>query len=165
MKTALILFAHGARDPEWANPMRRVQAAVQARQPGVPVELAFLEFMSPTLSESIAGLLAGGVRKIVVMPMFIARGGHLDERRRKHRHLELRLFQNLIDIASRRCLAVRPRHRNDPQMLGRIAIARTDELNSPLSVPCFEPLERPRRQHLSRAFHQPIFHGSILASF
>lgn len=77
MKTALILFAHGARDPEWANPMRRVQAAVQARQPGVPVELAFLEFMSPTLSESIAGLLAGGVRKIVVMPMFIARGGHL----------------------------------------------------------------------------------------
>ena len=77
MKTALILFAHGARDPEWANPMRRVQAAVQARQPGVPVELAFLEFMAPTLSESIAGLLAGGVRKIVVMPMFIARGGHL----------------------------------------------------------------------------------------
>ena len=57
--------------------MRRVQAAVQARQPGVPVELAFLEFMSPTLSESIAGLLADGVNKIVVMPMFIARGGHL----------------------------------------------------------------------------------------
>ena len=66
MKTALILFAHGARDPEWANPMRRVQAAVQARQPGVPVELAFLEFMSPTLSESIAGLLAGGVDAILI---------------------------------------------------------------------------------------------------
>ncbi len=77
MKTALILFAHGARDPEWANPMRRVQAAVRSRQPGVPVELAFLEFMAPTLPECIAGLLADGVGKIVVMPMFIARGGHL----------------------------------------------------------------------------------------
>ena len=77
MKTALILFAHGARDPEWANPMRRVQAAVRSRQPGVPIELAFLEFMTPTLPECIAGLLADGVGKIVVMPMFIARGGHL----------------------------------------------------------------------------------------
>lgn len=77
MKTALILFAHGARDPEWANPMRRVQAAVRSRQPDVPIELAFLEFMTPTLPECIAGLLADGVGKIVVMPMFIARGGHL----------------------------------------------------------------------------------------
>lgn len=77
MKTALILFAHGARDPEWANPMRRVQATVRSRQPGVPVELAFLEFMAPTLPDCIAGLLADGVGKIVVMPMFIARGGHL----------------------------------------------------------------------------------------
>lgn len=77
MKTALILFAHGARDPEWANPMRRVQAAVRGSQPGVPVELAFLEFMAPSLPDCIAALLADGVNKIVVMPMFIARGGHL----------------------------------------------------------------------------------------
>ena len=77
MRTALILFAHGARDPEWARPMQRVREAILAAQPAVRVELAFLEFMSPTLSESIAGLLADGVNKIVVMPMFIARGGHL----------------------------------------------------------------------------------------
>jgi len=77
MKTALILFAHGARDPEWANPMRRVQVAVRKLQPNIPVELAFLEFMAPTLSDCIAGLIADGVNKIVVMPMFIARGGHL----------------------------------------------------------------------------------------
>ena len=34
-KNALILFAHGARDPEWANPMRRVQAAVRAAKWGL----------------------------------------------------------------------------------------------------------------------------------
>ena len=77
MKTALILFAHGARDPEWANPMRRVQAALRQQKAELKVELAFLEFMAPTLPDCIAGLIAEGYRKLVVMPMFIARGGHL----------------------------------------------------------------------------------------
>lgn len=77
MTTALILFAHGARDPEWANPMRRVQAAIRRQVTVQPVELAFLEFMAPTLPECAAALVAGGARKIVVLPMFIARGGHL----------------------------------------------------------------------------------------
>lgn len=77
MTTALILFAHGARDPEWANPMRRVQAAIRQRMTNIPVELAFLEFMAPTLPERAAELIAQGADKIVVMPMFIARGGHL----------------------------------------------------------------------------------------
>ena len=77
MKTALILFAHGARDPEWANPMRRVQAAIRQRVSEMPVELAFLEFLTPSLPEAVAKLVAQGCDKIVVMPMFIARGGHL----------------------------------------------------------------------------------------
>jgi sirohydrochlorin cobaltochelatase len=77
MTTALILFAHGARDPEWANPMRRVQAAICQRATDMPVALAFLEFLTPTLPETAAQLVAQGCDKIVVMPMFIARGGHL----------------------------------------------------------------------------------------
>ena len=77
MKTALILFAHGARDPEWANPMRRVQAAIRQRVSDMPVELAFLEFLTPNLPEAAAQLVTQGCEKIVVMPMFIARGGHL----------------------------------------------------------------------------------------
>ncbi|WP_265948265.1 sirohydrochlorin chelatase [Dechloromonas sp. A34] len=77
MSTALILFAHGARDPEWANPMRRVQAAIRQRMLGVPVELAFLEFIAPALPDCAAQLVEQGARKIVVLPMFIARGGHL----------------------------------------------------------------------------------------
>lgn len=77
MTTAIILFAHGARDPEWANPLRRVQAAIRQRAGSVPVELAFLEFMTPTLPECVAALAAGGAANILVMPMFIAQGGHL----------------------------------------------------------------------------------------
>lgn len=77
MTTAIILFAHGARDPEWGNPLRRVQAVVRQRMADVPVELAFLEFIAPSLPESTAQLVAQGARKIVVLPMFIAQGGHL----------------------------------------------------------------------------------------
>jgi sirohydrochlorin cobaltochelatase len=57
--------------------MRRVQAAVRQRMTDVPVELAFLEFMAPTLADCAAGLIAQGADKVVVMPMFVARGGHL----------------------------------------------------------------------------------------
>lgn len=77
MNTALILFAHGARDPEWADPMRRVQAAIRKQQPGATVELAFLEFMAPNLPDCIAAQVVAGARKVVILPMFIARGGHL----------------------------------------------------------------------------------------
>jgi sirohydrochlorin cobaltochelatase len=77
MTTALILFAHGARDPEWANPMRRVQAAIRLQVSDMPVELAFLEFLTPSLPDAVANLVKQGADKIVVMPMFIARGGHL----------------------------------------------------------------------------------------
>ena len=77
MTTALILFAHGARDPEWAAPLRRVQAAIRRRVDNVPVEIAFLEFMAPNLYDCAAALVAGGAASIVVIPMFIAQGGHL----------------------------------------------------------------------------------------
>ena len=99
MDRALVLFAHGARDPEWALPIRRVQAAVAAQAPGLQVEAAFLEFMAPTLSECIAQLAGTGVRHIVVLPMFIAQGGHLrrdvplllNDLRREHPEIDLEL--------------------------------------------------------------------------
>ena len=91
-KKALILFAHGARDPEWALPMQRVRAAVQARSPDQRVELAFLEFMKPGLSDCAQRLVTEDFEHIIVVPMFIAQGGHLkqdiprliDELRRKN---------------------------------------------------------------------------------
>jgi sirohydrochlorin cobaltochelatase len=75
--TAIILFAHGARDPEWAAPLRRVCAAVRARAPELRVELAFLELLAPSLLDSAESLLVAGFEHIVVVPMFIAQGGHV----------------------------------------------------------------------------------------
>jgi sirohydrochlorin cobaltochelatase len=45
--------------------------------PDLVVELAFLEFMAPDLPACVAQAVAAGAGRIVVLPMFIARGGHL----------------------------------------------------------------------------------------
>jgi len=74
---ALILFAHGARDPDWAGPIQRVKDSVLAARPGARVEVAFLEFMSPDLDAACGKLIAEGADSITVVPLFIAQGGHL----------------------------------------------------------------------------------------
>jgi sirohydrochlorin cobaltochelatase len=77
MSEAIVLFAHGARDPEWAAPFRVVHDRVCAERPGVAVELAFLEFMTPSLDEAVAALVAAGATRVGVVPLFMAQGGHL----------------------------------------------------------------------------------------
>jgi len=76
-KTALILFAHGSRDPEWPSPLRRVRSAVLTGSPGLRVELAFLEFISPSLQDCASTMVSEGFDRIIIVPMFIAQGGHL----------------------------------------------------------------------------------------
>jgi len=73
----IVLFAHGARDPEWAAPFHQVRARLSASRPECKVELAFLELMEPELDEAIARLVAQGALAITVFPLFMAQGGHL----------------------------------------------------------------------------------------
>ena len=75
--SAIVLFAHGARDPRWAEPFEAVAAKVRAAEPGREVMLAFLEMMQPTLPEAIDALAAQGHVRIDVVPMFLGTGGHL----------------------------------------------------------------------------------------
>lgn len=98
---AVVIFGHGARDPEWARPMRRTREHLQELAPALAVELAFLEFMRPTLDEAIDRLVADGARRIAVVPMFIAQGGHLKSdvpnlvAAARHRHPECEIVQAL----------------------------------------------------------------------
>ncbi|HEY8024237.1 MAG TPA: CbiX/SirB N-terminal domain-containing protein [Burkholderiaceae bacterium] len=77
MKQALILFAHGARDPRWAEPFRRLQALLHAQQPDIAVELAFLELMTPQLPELVGRLVGEGCDSATVVPVFLGQGGHV----------------------------------------------------------------------------------------
>jgi sirohydrochlorin cobaltochelatase len=73
--SAVILFAHGAREPGWAQPLESIRDRLRAA--GMTVELAFLEFMSPTLEEAAARLAAKGIGTVIVVPLFLAQGAHL----------------------------------------------------------------------------------------
>lgn len=77
--TAILLFAHGARDPGWAEPFRRIAGRLKAAQPGLRVELAFLELMEPRLADAVAVLAGAGIDRITLVPLFLAQGGHLKE--------------------------------------------------------------------------------------
>ena len=78
-KHAIVLFAHGARDPQWALPFRKIQRAIKARRPGIAVELAFLEITEPSLDQTVAKLVAAGRKHITIAPLFMAQGGHLKQ--------------------------------------------------------------------------------------
>jgi sirohydrochlorin cobaltochelatase len=73
----LLLFAHGARDPLWARPFEAVAQRVREAQPGTPVTLAFLEFMSPNIATAGASLAAQGCTEVTVLPLFLGAGGHV----------------------------------------------------------------------------------------
>ena len=75
--SALVLFAHGARDAQWSEPMRAIQQAVAGRRSDLTVELAFLEIMKPTLGEAVADLARTGHTTVTIAPLFLAQGGHL----------------------------------------------------------------------------------------
>jgi sirohydrochlorin cobaltochelatase len=76
---AIILFAHGARDPQWARPFQRIQALVTQALPQTHVALAFLERMTPDLPSAAAGAVAAGAQSVTVVPLFLGSGGHVKE--------------------------------------------------------------------------------------
>ena len=111
MEKALILFAHGARDPEWARPVQAVAKRLQAEKPDLAIAVAFLEFMTPTLAEAVSALVQSvGTQPIAidVLPFFIAQGGHLRQEvpemlaqiQQQHSNLQLRLLPPLGELPS-----------------------------------------------------------------
>ncbi len=73
----LILFAHGSRDPIWAQPFEAMLARIQQTAPDMPSALAYLELMQPDFATVAQQLVAQGVTHIRVLPAFLAVGKHL----------------------------------------------------------------------------------------
>jgi sirohydrochlorin cobaltochelatase len=77
MTTGILLFAHGARDPRWAEPFEVVLAQLRADNPSGHAALSFLEFMSPSLIEAALQLVEQSCTHITVIPLFLGAGGHV----------------------------------------------------------------------------------------
>ena len=76
---AIVLFAHGSRDPQWRTPLDAVAATIRARDALRPVRCAFLELCEPSLATATAELVASGVRHITIFPVFFGVGKHARE--------------------------------------------------------------------------------------
>ncbi len=119
MTRAIVLFAHGARDPRWAEPFAAVAERLRDAAPGCRVALAFLELMRPDLAEALADLAAAGATRIDVVPLFLGTGGHvrsdlpplIADLRGRHPGVDLRLHAPagesaiVIDALARAALA------------------------------------------------------------
>lgn len=73
---AVVLFAHGSRDPLWSRPIEAVADRMAALQPDIPVRCAYLELTAPDLATVVQALAAQGVRRIRILPMFLGVGKH-----------------------------------------------------------------------------------------
>ena len=76
---ALVLFAHGSRDPLWHRPIQAVAQAIAMQSPGTRVACAYLELSQPELPQVTSELAAEGIKHITVIPMFLGVGRHARE--------------------------------------------------------------------------------------
>ena len=72
---AIILLAHGSRQPAAAGGLAETVQALLGRQ-DVPVHGAFLENGEPSLMDAASVLLDGGVTDLTILPLLLFDGRH-----------------------------------------------------------------------------------------
>jgi sirohydrochlorin cobaltochelatase len=75
MKQGILLVGHGSRDREGSGQFLALAGAIGARAPW-PVEPAFLDHAAPTIPAGIEQLVARGVSRVGVVPLFLFAAGH-----------------------------------------------------------------------------------------
>jgi sirohydrochlorin cobaltochelatase len=76
MRNALVLVAHGSRDPEWMRPLRAIAERIGQLRPDLEVSLAFLELSPPPPEESVRAAAEGGAASVFLAPLFLGQGAH-----------------------------------------------------------------------------------------
>ena len=74
---AVVLFAHGSRDPLWHLPMEAVAAKMLQTEPDLTVRCAYLELSTPDLASACQSLVDQGVLRIAIVPLFLGVGRHV----------------------------------------------------------------------------------------
>lgn len=78
-QNAIVLFAHGSRDPLWHKPMEAVAVHIASLAPQAAVACAYLELSKPDLATAVQALVESGAHHISIIPMFLGVGRHARE--------------------------------------------------------------------------------------
>ena len=103
LKTGIVLFAHGSRDPLWRAPIDAVAQTMAVQSPNCVVSCAFLELTTPDLPSTVDQMLQQGIHRVRIVPMFLGVGRHAREDlpalvaqlREQHPHLLIELLPSV----------------------------------------------------------------------
>ncbi|MCI0682204.1 MAG: CbiX/SirB N-terminal domain-containing protein [Gemmataceae bacterium] len=85
MATALLLIAHGSRNPEANADLVQLADEVRRRGGFDVVETAYLELAEPTIGRAGERCAAQGARRVVLLPYFLSAGVHVRDDLGRHR--------------------------------------------------------------------------------
>lgn len=74
----LVLIAHGSHDPRWRASVEKLTESLQDDLGRDKVRLAYMQCTPPTLMDVADEAIRAGVRRIRVLPLFLAGEGHVD---------------------------------------------------------------------------------------
>jgi sirohydrochlorin ferrochelatase len=94
-KTAVMLLAHGTREPDASKPVYEYAAAL-ARVTGRQVEPCMREFIEPGVPAVVKKLVGQGVERIVVVPFFLFQSGHVTRDIQNDLSAEKAKYPNLV---------------------------------------------------------------------
>jgi sirohydrochlorin cobaltochelatase len=72
----ILLVAHGSPDPDWREPLDRLEARIRVLAPGRQVRVVYLDHLEPSLGRAARELVALGHRRAVVVAAFLSPGGN-----------------------------------------------------------------------------------------
>lgn len=93
---AIVLLAHGSRDPNWSAPFETLRLAVARRAPESAVVLAYLDHSQPDFGSAVDDLAERGATHVSIVPLFLGPGAHVrvdvpglrDEAAARHRRVQ-----------------------------------------------------------------------------
>lgn len=75
--SALLLIAHGSRNPEANADLHHVAEELQRRNTFTSVVASFLELAEPSIDEGGERCVASGAERVVLLPYFLSAGVHV----------------------------------------------------------------------------------------
>jgi sirohydrochlorin ferrochelatase len=102
-RTALLLIAHGSREPDANADLHHLAEALRRQGEYAWVEAAFLELAEPDPDAGAARCLALGAQRVILLPYFLSAGVHVtrdlsairDRLTERHPHVEIQLAEPL----------------------------------------------------------------------
>ncbi|MDX6319635.1 MAG: hypothetical protein QOD35_3035 [Nocardioidaceae bacterium] len=73
---ALVVVAHGSRDPRSARSVRQIVAGTRTLRPDLRIEPAFLDHVGPDLDTVFDRVVAKGFTEVVVVPLLLSSAYH-----------------------------------------------------------------------------------------